>query len=395
MWRSRDEAISALATWIRYELPKLNMEVEGADDFSILVTRFTPLCRGVEALLRGNGTSPVAARRLLQLLAFGVSSVERHSQWCRNQPGEGVKLLGVDELLEALGTLAEQPPRDTYGSYWLNNGGSAPLTFTGSYQEVLFNRVVNDTEAAHRGSANALTPLCLGQVSLDSPEAVDATEFAILNHERLSAAFKGFMKPSVDRPSEWAMTAEFFAYKMRTYLMAFPVGGVVWSGPNAANIPGQALCDFAIGTVDDEYRATIRSRFPLLHRSDREELDRAMTAPSLLDRTLERVGLTIPQLVAVPTGELTARFTAQPRLIPFLSAYAELVKAAGQLSATHFALIHNYLRRTADRTAPDIAARLPVPLDKGTGTMRHDDTRRIMEMRKNHPYVSRLTAAVA
>jgi hypothetical protein len=39
-------------------------------------------------------------------------------------------------------------------------------------------------------------------------------------------------------------------------------------------------------------------------------------------------------------------------------------------------------------------AALPVKPDKGTGEMAHAQTRQIMEMRRKHPVVSRLLAAI-
>jgi Domain of unknown function (DUF1864) len=390
---SPEEILEFLETWTRFELPMINRQLEGKDAAELLIERLRPLC-DLAAPLAGRPMNAEFAARMLQCLAFGVSSVERHMQWSGHKPGDGVLALGVTDLLLHLGRVAGQPPRDSYRSYWLANPGPAPLTFTGSYQEAMFHRIVNETEALHQASVAALRPICDGTVPFASEAAVDAMEKAILHHEKLTAMFKSFMLPAVDRPKEWAMTKTFFALSMRTYLCSYPIASVEWSGPNAANIPGQALLDFAIGTVDDEYRATVRSRFELLHERDRAEILAAMDRPSVLDRVLETIGLQAADLGDIQEGDLVPRFLARRDCMPSLAAFCELVKAAAHLSATHFALIHNYLRRMAQETPPEVRAKLPVKLDHGTGNMEHDGTRRIMEMRKEHPIATRVVAAI-
>jgi hypothetical protein len=388
-----EETLEAIETWTRFELPMINRQIEGKDSAELLIERLKPLCELAAPLLQRPMTGEFAAR-MLQCLAFGVSSLERHMQWSGHEPGEGVLALGVTDLLLYLGRLADQPPRDTYGSYWLSNPGPAPLTFTGSYQEAMFHRIVNETEALHEASVNALRPICDGTLPFASEEAVDAIELAILNHEKLTAQFKSFMQPAVDRPREWAMTKVFFAFSMRTYLCTYPIGGVSWTGPNAANIPGQALLDFTVGTVDDEYRQTILGRFPLLHERDRAAIRAAMDRPSVLDRVLETIGLQASDLSEIPEGELVPRFLARRDCMPSLAAFCELVKSAAHLSATHFALIHNYLRRMAEEASPEVRAKLPVKLDHGTGNMEHDGTWRIFQMRQEHSIATRVVAAI-
>lgn len=386
------EILQMTETWTRFELPAINRQIEGRDDVKVLIDRLKPLC-DLAATLINRPIDNVLAARLLQCLAFGVSSVERHMQWSGHEPGEGVLALGATGLLLHLARLADQPPRDTYRTYWLDNPG-AVLTFTGSYQEAMFNRIVNETETLHAASAAALRRICNGEVPFESEDAIDAMEIAIINQERLTLLFKSFMERAIDRPQEWAMTPEFFAFSMRTYLCTYPVGDTPWGGPNAANIPGQVRLDYAIGTVDDDYRNTVLNRFPLLHEKDRLAVADAMAQPSLVERVLETIGVKTADLAGIPDGDLVPRFRERSACLLSLDAFGELIKAAADLSATHFSLIHNYLRRQAKVVSPEIETKLPVKLGSGTGHMDHDATFRIMNMRKNHPIVRRVVAEI-
>lgn len=387
-----EDIVQAMEMWTRFELPAINREIEGRDAANVLIGRLKPLC-DLAATLVNRTVDDVLAARLLQCLGFGVSSVERHLQWSGHAPGEGVLSLGATDLLLHLARLTGQPPRDTYRTYWLDNP-EAVLTFTGSYQEAMFNRIVNETETLHAASAAALRQICNGEVPFASEQAIDAMELAIIHHEQLTLLFKSFMERSVDRPKEWAMTPQFFAFSMRTYLCTYPIGGTAWGGPNAANIPGQVCLDYAIGTVDDEYRQTVLERFPLLHERDRIAIAQAMAQPSLIDRVLETIGIEEADLQDIPNGDLVRRFREHPGCLPSLNAFGELIKAAADLSATHYSLIHNYLKRQAKVVPPEIEAKLPVKLGAGTGHMDHDATFRIMEMRKDHPIARRVVAEI-
>jgi len=118
--------------------------------------------------------------------------------------------------------------------YWLRNTGDAPMTFTGSPQESMFIRIINEMHQRQMASVAAIRPLCMGEMDAMSPMAIEAMELAAENHERI-------VMPQ--------MNPAFFAISLRPYLGSYPVGGMMTSGPDAAMLPGLSQVHAAVGLL--------------------------------------------------------------------------------------------------------------------------------------------------
>ena len=389
-------ATTTLQMWVYQQLPTLNTAIE-SDTATLedLLAVLQPLLRDFSAAVEPAlpWTSRDQARALLQVLGFCVSAVEKHSQEQHHPPGTGLaRLPGIAELLVRLGATAQHPPRDSHYTYWLQNAGPAPFTFTGDPQEVVFNQAVNHTHTLHTLSANALRPLCGGDIDVTRSTAHDALYYAAGNMLTIRQRFLYFMA-YLDDVNRRAMEPLFFMTRMRTYLPTYPIGGVVWHGVNAANLAAQIQVDFLIGTVDEDYHYTVADRFRYLTMEDHRAVQDDMALPSLADRILDQLGLTRDTLAALPPTGLAARIAQMPEeLRDGIAAYKVLVKAAAQLTATHWMLIQNYLVKASKDLTSAQRDRLPVKPDEGTGKASHEQTRRIMEMRRAHPLVSKLIA---
>jgi hypothetical protein len=78
----------------------------------------------------------------------------------------------------------------------------------------------------------------------------------------------------------------------------------------------------------------------------------------------------------------------QPHLRPAVEACAELTKKIATLSTLHMGLIRHYLIDPMNTMTPEERtelAGLTVQPSAGTGGMSHEETRRISQMRAEHP----------
>ncbi len=386
---SVDAIVRGLKATLRRDLPGLNAECERSGDVARVVRAVEPLLAPVKAIVASpdHDLNRHDALRLLQLASIIVSSVERHMQTEREPKGAGVERLGMTYTLLRLGDAARHIPRDDHVLYWLDNRDE-PLTFTGEDAEVLFNENVNLTQDLHSVTASAIREINDGRVPLASMAATEAIQFAATNTEKLHTEYRRFMEPSSETPGEWKMTKLFFM-RMRQYLTAYPVDGTMWSGPNAANIIGQAQADFLTGLTLDFYRHIVEGRFSFLSEEEQTVLRADMSRVSLLDRLQSELGLA----GATPTAEAFAnRLVERKSLVPSARAIARLVTASGRLSGYHRGLIRGYLETA--KFPPEVVAKAIVPPTHGTGAHDHSETHRIMEMRTAHPIGSAVVAAV-
>lgn len=394
--RSSHPLFSELKEWVRKEIPKINNSIDQQElPPEALVSAFRPwiirILQEVDPIM----LSKDDARLAIQVIGFGVGSVERHFQTAREPAGTGLAQFGrLGDFLLATAIVAEHPPRDSHYTYWLWNNDTIPLTFTGDPQEIFFNRAVNHTHELHTISCNQLRPISEGQISVMAPDAMKIITTVTHNTTVLHEHFRSFMLKDKASGSR-SMEPHFFMTQMRTYLPTYPINGVDWSGVNAANLAAQMQIDFLIGTTVEDYEKTVRARFKFLTRDDRTSLESDMALPSLLDLFLRQIGLTRTDLNGLESTTLTSLITTQPMAFQRnLACYMDLVHACSRLTSIHWALIQNYLVKASAQLTFKERDRLAVAPDRGTGGKTHAQTEAIMWMRSRHPIIAKLMDAM-
>ncbi|MCA0457119.1 MAG: DUF1864 family protein [Chloroflexi bacterium] len=389
------EFLKKLDGWIRDDLPRLNEAVETGSvsptDFVACVQSW--INEAYSSFAKQPFDRPMAFR-LIQLLGFLVSSAEKHFQDRKAEPGTGLALLNpADELLVALAQIACHPPRDTQYTYWKQNNVASPLTFTGSNQEVFFNYAVNQTDEFHTASCIGLRQVCNGYVDVISNDAIEVINQATQNMKALHKIYGSFMTKNED--GQQNLDPMFFMKRMRTYLPAYPVKGVMWDGVNAANTTSQMQVDYLIGTVNADYFGVVEKRLRYLVPEDQLALKADIQLPSLFNQILQVLKLTVADVDEWNSDLLGMYLIAQPPSVRnVLVAYRNLVSEAGGLSAMHWALIKNYLIKPAAKMTEAEKAHMAVNPDGGTGKAKHSDTEKIMRMRHDHPTIGKFLTAL-
>jgi hypothetical protein len=256
-----------LRSWTRHELPYRNRAVE---EHGTVGQWLAPYRHAIARVIETAHDIHDAgiARQLLQLLGFITSSVERHLQAHGDHPGAGVHALGVEPTLVHLGHIAAHVPRDSHYTYWLDNAGEAPLTFTGSMEETAYIRIVHHTHHLHDVAAAALRPLTTGHDTHVSHPGTDAVHFALHAEERLCAIYETFLHECV------AVHGHAFALHLPPYLASYPVGGEMTHGPDAHHIASTIELDLLLGN-----HAAYHDHLPHLDHHDRERLETAALHP--------------------------------------------------------------------------------------------------------------------
>lgn len=387
-------AISLLRDFVQSELPIINSAIEGGTAGPHeLVSRLRPILAAVRE--EAKAAMPLErqpARRLLQLLGFAISSVERHFQAAGEEPGTGKGLLGpLDEFLIRLAHFGKHPPRDSDTTYWYLND-PCTFTFTGDLQEAHFNRIVNLQRRVQSAACHLLRPICAGILPVSSPDAVLSMSRAAEGLEQLLEGYRSFTEPV---NGGYRFSPDFFMRRMRTYLVGYPIGGRLWSGPNAANLAANMSLDYLTGVTAPEYAEVVKSRWCYLVKEDQDELEADMRSVSLSERVVQAAGLNFGLVSDSTPEDLARHISGQPIEIDnMLNAFRDIMSPLTQATGIHFRLIKDYLIRNAEKLSPEEYDALPIKPDKGTGEMAHAQTRRIMEMRRKHPIVSKLLAAV-
>jgi len=379
--RTQDDILSMVERWVRHELPIINRGTEAHGDVQFVIAR----CQlYVEALAHATRETrdPETALRLLQLLAFAVSSVERHMQAMGGDPGEGVAALSVTGLLLRLGETADHAPRDSHETYWLQNRGDMPLTFTGSSREAGLIRLMRDVQHLNAQSAADLRPVCAGDMSITTQTAIEAMEFAARRNEHLTMQLHSFLAPTVKNCARSAMNFDVFAMTLHMYLCDYPVGVQMWPAPDPANIPGPMEMELVIGLADEQRCDMIRRRMQRLLPDDRARMQSAMQMPSLASCMAGAVGLTEDELSVMTNRQAAEHMSSHAGVPNALKAYAQLVNAA-QTSGAYLGVIREHLE-TGRPASPAMGNRMPGPFDT---------LPQVVEMRRPHPSVSRLLAA--
>jgi hypothetical protein len=384
-----DCGLAAVEDWIVDGLPSWNNRLLGgtasvhafADE---LRDRLDPILKiGLLDLARA---SRDRAREALAMLAFCACSVERATQTAGHDPGEGVKLVpGLADAMTALAVSAEMPPNLSAAAYWTANSRVRWISFTGDPQERFFRDMV---DAICREHAIAIEHLeILKHVRIGSATTADLLRAAADTQKKVKRYYARFRNMGDRHNLE--MTVDFFKNVMRTFLVAFPVNGVVWRSANAANVAEQTLLDFMIGIVDDDYINHVQERVRYMAPGERQAILDAMRSPSVLDRILEEVSLTSKDVLAMPVDAVAARLQTTPEMCRTLHAFRDFKDAAAAASGAHFGLIIEYLVKSEDGAG----GRRAVDPGHGTGGRTHAETKRVQEMRAKHPVADKICNA--
>ncbi|MCB8978693.1 MAG: DUF1864 family protein [Ardenticatenaceae bacterium] len=376
--------------WVLDNLPLMNGDVQaGILSLQEMACLIQPLVTEAQYLLANYELEDLwMARMLIQPLGFLISSLEKHYQERQHTAGTALRhLKGAEDLLFQLGKVANHPPRDSHYTNYLWNVVAPPLTYTGDPQEVFFVRSVTRTNELHEDSYNALLSICKGELSTESDDVCDAIKHATKNILAVRDIYRSFFHK--DEKGVRNMDFDFFV-QLRTFKPPFPIKGINWTGANAGNLAVQMCLDYLIGTVMAEHSDFIDTRLRLLVGEDQAAIQAAKQQPSLLDRLLKRLRLTHDEVQHWDDEKMIHYFHQQDfGLQHAITAYGELVKAAGEMSAIHWSLIQNYIVRPGKRLATE-GSRLAVSPEIGLTNTPHEKIKQIMEMRRNHPKINRL-----
>jgi Domain of unknown function (DUF1864) len=329
------------------------------------------------------------ARRCLEVLGFMALSIERHTQAAGSAPGAGLaRVPSLEDALALAGMAAELPPTLGYAGYWLDNGGGAPLTFTGDPQERFFRNMVVEVNDAHSLAVDLIRPVALGELSVVSDDAVWRLSAAADAEERVHECYRGF-RPIGPNARE-TFSVPYFRDVMRTFLVMVPVHGITLHGPNAANIAAQASLDYVAGIVEPFYRWHVEQRMRYMSPEERAQVAADMRNPSVLDRILDVLGLTHADVLALPIDDLTRRVRDTPEVRTPLIAFSRFKHAAARASGAHFGLIVHYLQRSNG----SVATNVPVAPSHGTGGRTHEETQDVMRMRQREPVSTTLASTL-
>jgi len=334
-------------------------------------------------------------RDVLRRLAFVPASIEYHSQCKGEYPGTGLRQAnGMEEALIALGHAANHVPRDSHDTLWRWNTGTDRIRFTGDAQENVFAHGVIQTDRVHAESCGAIRPVCWGSAELVSPQTAEALRCAEANTHFLCDIYIAFRTPRAD----WGLKPDFFMKRLRTYLMAYPVGGVTLKGPNAANIASQVSVDFLTGFGSRAYYerwATERMKHMTQEDAFQVEMDALQTEP-LSVLVLRTLGLAEDLFLSMEDHQVAAQIVGQGAVArAAITAFTGFAREQIRLSGIHWSLMKSHLINPGAALTPEEKATMPVKHDRGTGRTGHDDTYAIFRMRHDHPVISKLIRAVA
>jgi hypothetical protein len=368
--------------WAADSLPRLNGAAEtGRLNRMDVAEALNPWILGASDLLESEAITPDLARQLMLPVTFAVNSIERHCQAAKSAAGVGIGMLpGSEALMLRLSFLSGLPAHGSFYTVWLENRRDPILTFTGDAQEKFFHASVIRTDELNKEACAALRSITTGGVSLESRESVERLNHATQQAQALRRLYASFLVADAQTGYP-PITPEFFATRMRTYLVSYPIAGRKVSGGNAGDLPSALALDYMIGTTMERYEGEVMShRLPNLIPEDRDALRADMTRPSVFD--LLSAHLEVPARESIENrGATLALFPEKIRAAAM--AFGALVKAHGDASAAHFGLIQNFLVRFERERGQD--GNIPTPMDKGTGGIPHGVTEMIMRTRREHP----------
>lgn len=327
-----------------------------------------------------------------KLIGFLICSAERHLQFNGRSKGTiWQRLPHIEHLMANLAASLGLPPNLSTAGYWLEDRGRKALTFTGTEGEKSFKRCVQVWDACCRVASDAIRPICTGEVSPDSNEALIALDRAAKCYEAIGSKYKELMpSPSAARVG---LTLERFN-KFRFYLVSYPVLGRKFTSANAANLQSNFSADVLSGVSDETYVSRITERLDYLNPEDRKVVLADVTLPSVVDQFLAGIELRRPELV---TGEVTIIASQIARqnagFQAALRSYKRLYRAICSLSGKHWGSIKTILIDPASKISADEKARMTVSVDRSVGDDGHERPESIFRMRKDNPVVNKLLDA--
>lgn len=312
------------------------------------------------------------ARNLLYLLGFLVSSCERHSQALGYPAGAAIQSIpGLDQCLTQLGNISGHPPRDSLYTYILWNEGE---TFTGDPQEALFIDVVKKSTEELESARGILATTLSNPSDFFSTETLTVLEAVWTSLEVARKQFLRFYQQDQDGNPKF--TQAFFINQMRQYNCTYPIGGVDYGGPTAANCVPWMCLDMMLGLANADYLKHCRDRKKYMTEEDQVLLEQSIAMPSLTTLIL----LNAPQRQNFEN--------ATPKSVPPI--FSEIVakvlnvhKKMCSLTALHWGLIQNFMVKQRGASAQQG----PVDNQRGTSGMSFPDVEAIMQMRRiSEPY---------
>lgn len=393
-----DDLIQQGRTKVLTELPTMNAKIDQAGGAPRpIIESWTPWFESLTSIVIDprRTITPEQAFALVQIADFPIGSIERHAQRAGEDPGNAKNTVpDIDIALVMLARAAGLPaPRGGVATYWLKNDAHEPLLFTGMTGEAAFTRAVININRLQAYGYALLHPICVGALLVTSPDGLARMHDAASNAVAVREALLELWRKNDD--GDRLLSVEVFTCLLRTYLTPYPVGGVMYGGPNAANIPGQMQHDLAVGVLAPFYRERIiAERLVYLDAKDCADVVAALSHPSVLDRVLETLMLTKTEVTTYSKEMLAARLETRAEAIPAIRAFIELARWCGRTWGTHLSQINTYLKR-ADREVPEARLRdLPVAPSEGTGGHTHDQTERLMRMRHDDAIVRALDQAL-
>jgi len=346
---TQSEILRMVERWIRHELAILNRGAEAHGDVHHVIASCRVYVDAIAFAARGV-RDPELAMRLLQLLAFAVSSAERHVQAAGAAPGSGVNVLAAAPVLVYLGEIAEHLPRDSHYTYWLQNDSGTPLTFTGSSSEARLIRILCEMHHLQSVSAAMLRPICAGETRITERRAIDDIELAAEHHDRIVVLLHSMLAPS---PQRNGTSFELFAKMLKSYFVDYPIGMQTYLGPDPANMPAAIEMEMLIGP-DEGRREAAQQRMPFLMRDDRTRIESAIQQPSLMMRVLDAADLNEDVLSTMSEEHFDRHIEQRPWIELLRTTFSHLIDAA-DTTASYFSDIEKSFRPTFFPLSTDIS----------------------------------------
>ena len=184
-----------LHTFLIVVLPGVNTKIEHRellpDD---LIRLIQPWITEMTNMLATTDIGLWGARRLLQLLGFVVSSIEKHCQESGQTKGDGLRQIeGLEEWLTKLGRIARHPPRDSHFTAYLWNDYDQPLMYTNHPYERFFIRSVILVNDFNHQAISQARKIAIGDLDLHHHEAAEILFKAAQICEQVRLQYRGFL----------------------------------------------------------------------------------------------------------------------------------------------------------------------------------------------------------
>ena len=387
--RDFDQFERGLYRFVYGQLQNINTEIDQGRKTPIdFLMEWEKVQPGLEpAIQRFMEMGEEQAREMLTRLAFVPTSFEHHLQRRGEKPGVGLSMLQyMERALIALGAAAHHPPRDSHHTLWILDAGEARCSFTGHHMENAFAHSVAETDRLNRDTCWHLRRSCCDPESIGTRDAVFAFRAATSNVGRLCDLYIALRD---------AVSPIFFTTELRSYLVPYAVGGEVYAGPNAANLASPISLDYLTGFPDATYyERTVVKRMAHMTPTERFQVQRDVEREPISQILVDAMGLSAEQFALLTEAEIAATIVGQTACFrAAICEFAAFAKSQIRLSGIHWSLILSHLIAPSKTLASgDIG---PVSPHAGVGGASHADTHSIFAMRRTHPVISKLIAAVA